>query len=129
MAEDHKDHENWVEIRAKGFLKILGYLQNIKVGSFSKVNYCSYNCIITSYSGTPLPKHENEALERVEQHIIFNKVDVSPTTRQKLCQTMQGAYENHHCICCKETSTEENSYKSGPSTKDNIYFSDEDTRE
>ncbi|KAJ0576990.1 hypothetical protein HanIR_Chr05g0230711 [Helianthus annuus] len=42
---------------------------------------------------------------------------------------MQGAYENHHCICCKETSTEENSNKSGPSTKDNSYFSDEDTRE
>ncbi|KAJ0542328.1 hypothetical protein HanHA89_Chr09g0338551 [Helianthus annuus] len=75
MTEDYKDHEDWVEIRAKGFLKILSNLQNIKAGSFNKLNYCSHNCIITSYSGTPLPKHEKEALERTEQHIIFNKVD------------------------------------------------------
>ncbi|MFS8022271.1 hypothetical protein Hanom_Chr16g01437511 [Helianthus anomalus] len=113
----------------KGFLKILGNIQNIKVGSFNKVNYCRHNCIITSYNGTLLPKHEKEDLERIEQRIIFNKVDVSPTTRQKLCQIMQGAHENHHCICCKETSIEENSYKSGPSTKDNSYFSEENTRE
>ncbi|KAJ0902782.1 hypothetical protein HanPSC8_Chr08g0341161 [Helianthus annuus] len=30
---------------------------------------------------------------------------------------MQGAHENHHCICFKETSTKENSYKSGPLLK------------
>ncbi|MFS7969936.1 hypothetical protein Hanom_Chr09g00815071 [Helianthus anomalus] len=61
-----EDYEKWIDIRTKGFLQILNNLQNIKAGSLNKVNYCSTNCIITSYSGNPLPLHEKEVLERME---------------------------------------------------------------
>ncbi|MFS7969935.1 hypothetical protein Hanom_Chr09g00815061 [Helianthus anomalus] len=80
-----EDYEKWINIRTKGFLQILNNLQKIKEGSFNKVNYCSTNCIITSYSGTPLPLHEKEVLERMEQCIIFHKVEACPTAKEQLC--------------------------------------------
>ncbi|KAJ0603714.1 putative ribosomal protein L9/RNase H1 [Helianthus annuus] len=125
IKEDYEDYEKWLHIRTKGFLQILENLQKIKVGSFNKVNYCSTNCIITSYSGTPLPLHEKEALERMEQRIIFNKVEAGPATKEQLCQKLQRTFENHQCEYCKASSSEENK---NPTEKDS-YFSDEDTRE
>ncbi|KAJ0435609.1 hypothetical protein HanIR_Chr17g0895171 [Helianthus annuus] len=64
IKEDYEDYEKWLHIRTKGFLQILENLQKIKVGSFNKVNYCSTNCIITSYSGTPLPLHEKRSFRK-----------------------------------------------------------------
>ncbi|KAI3786354.1 hypothetical protein L1987_39969 [Smallanthus sonchifolius] len=102
VKEEHEDISNWVSIGVNGYLKILQDLQKISVGSFKKVNYCSQNCIITSYSGTPLPVHEKQVLERIEQRIIFNKVDAGPSTKELLCQKMTGMIENHACDECRQ---------------------------
>jgi hypothetical protein len=104
MEEKHEDPENWVELRAKGFMKILNNLQKIKAGSFNKVNYCSDHCIITSYCGTPLPAHEKEVLERMEHRILFNNVEAGPTTKEKLCQKLKKLNESHQCKYCQPTS-------------------------
>ncbi|KAJ0486072.1 putative ribosomal protein L9/RNase H1 [Helianthus annuus] len=124
MNED-EDYENWLDIRAKGFIQILNNLQKIKAGSFNKVNYCSTNCIITSYSGTPLPLHEKEVLERMEQRIIFNKIEAGPVTKKQLCKKLQRTIEKHQCEYCEASSSEENKASAGKSS----YSSDEDTRE
>ena len=120
--EENEDPENWVEIRVRGFLKILENLQKIKIGSFIKVNYYSHHCIITSYSGTPLPKQEKEALEKMEHCIISNQIEAGPTTKEKLCQKLQRTYENHNCEYCSESNKESSSTLYS-------YYSDEDTRE
>ncbi|KAI3795216.1 hypothetical protein L1987_37865 [Smallanthus sonchifolius] len=127
MEENYEDPENWVDIRVRGFLKILENLQKIKVGSFNKVNHCSHNCIITSYSGTPLPRHEKDALERMEQSIMFNKVEAGPTIKEKLCQKLQHTYENHNCdYCTNNTKKSDSPYSDSYSTED---INNEDTRE
>ncbi|KAJ0624432.1 hypothetical protein HanIR_Chr01g0043001 [Helianthus annuus] len=125
MNEDYEDYEKWFDIRTKGFIQILNNLQKIKAGSFNKVNYCSTNCIITSYSGTPLPLHEKEVLERMEQRIIFNKIESGPVTKKRLCKKLQRTIEKHQCEYCEASSSEENK----ASAEKSSYSSDEDTRE
>ncbi|KAJ0510863.1 hypothetical protein HanIR_Chr11g0545451 [Helianthus annuus] len=125
VKEDYEDYEKWLDIRTKGFIQILNNLQKIKAGSFNKVNYCSSNCIITSYSGTPLPLHEKEVLERMEQHIIFNKIEAGAATKEQLCQKLQRTIEEHQFEYCKAFSSEENK----ASAEKSSYSSDEDTRE
>nr|AEB54985.1 inclusion body protein [Dahlia mosaic virus D10] len=109
MAEKYEDPENWVEIRSRGLLKILSNLQKITAGSFVKVNYCSSHCIITSHSGSPIPKHEKELLTIMERRILLNETEVGPTTKEKLCQKLQRIIEDHQCAHCKASSTEETS--------------------
>nr|ABW80582.1 inclusion body protein [Dahlia mosaic virus] len=109
MAEKYEDPENWVEIRSRGFMKILNNLQKITAGSFVKVNYCSTNCIITGHSGSPIPKHEKELLTIMERRILLNETEVGPTTKENLCQKLQRIIEDHQCAHCKASSTEETS--------------------
>ncbi|KAM0061879.1 putative ribonuclease H1 [Helianthus debilis subsp. tardiflorus] len=125
IKEPYENYEKCLDIRTKGFIQIQNNLQKIKAGSFNKVNYCSTNCIITSYSGTPLPLHEKQVLERMEQCIIFNKIEAGLATKEQLCQKLQRIFENHQCEYCKASSSEENK----TSAEKGSYSSDEDTRE
>nr|AGR88239.1 inclusion body protein [Dahlia mosaic virus] len=115
MDEDCNDPENWIKIRAQGFLNILSNLQKIRSGSFNKVNYFADNCIITSYSGTPLPAYENEAIREMEQEIIFNKIEAGPTTKKSLCELLQRIVENHACDYCQDEDKD-----GGPSTSQKL---------
>ncbi|XP_076916018.1 uncharacterized protein LOC143575529 [Bidens hawaiensis] len=103
IMSEQEDVSNWVSIRVNGYLKILKTLQQITVGSFKKINYCSQNGVIISYSGTPLPVHEKHAIETIEQRIISNQLDVDPTTKNLLCQELARIIEVHTCEECRES--------------------------
>ncbi|KAJ0836031.1 hypothetical protein HanRHA438_Chr16g0762231 [Helianthus annuus] len=68
---------------------------------------------------------KKKVLERMEQCIIFNKIEVGPATKEQLCQKLQRTFENHQCEYCKASSSEENK----TSAEKGSYSSDEDTRE
>lgn len=103
IMEEQEDVSNWVSLRVNSYLKILNTLSQITVGSFKKINYCSQNCVIISYSGTPLPVHEKHAIETIEQRIISNQLDVGPATKKLLCQELARIIEDHACEECRES--------------------------
>ncbi|KAD4982759.1 hypothetical protein E3N88_19430 [Mikania micrantha] len=71
--DENQDPENWVNIRTRGFLKILSNLQKIKKDKFVKVNYYSNNCIITSYCGSPLNSQEMNLITRLKIRFFSTK--------------------------------------------------------
>ena len=92
-------HEMLLTVRLDGLKKISEKILKISSETKFKVNYATNNCIITSWS----PQHSQEDQDHISKFgltFMNNALNISSTTRQKLCPTANRMFEGHNCQYC-----------------------------